>query len=338
MNLSSRIQCIHFALLLSILLASCVDNLPPTKDPSVSPTLTATPTQTVFYLGSTALSYGIFETDAVSLTVDVYNTTPDGLNASADISIEDPSGMKTYKLQTGESTIVHAMPDGKKQVTITSGGQAKRNGEIRGVFIDTITFDGSAVQIEEPYQRLVVYGDSLAAGGSVDHPSAEAWPVLLRRHYSVMVESYGYRSLYDDASTSAKRAELVSKISAWTPDFIWLAIGTNDHTFGQWSAQDFGNSYVGTLDAIHLSNPQAVVFAQSPILQENESANSFGDDLESYRQQIAAACLVRAAWCIFVDGKDPAFPQPDELDKDGVHLTTESSAKYAEAVLNIISK
>jgi lysophospholipase L1-like esterase len=331
-------QYINFALLLLILLVSCVENSPPTKTPSGSPTLTATPTQTVFYLASTALSYGIFATDAVSLTVDVYNTTPDGLNASADISIEDPSGIKTYKLQTGKSTIVHTMPAGKKHVTITSGGQSKRNGEIRGVFINAITFDGSAAQIEEPYERLVVYGDSLAAGGSVDNPSAEAWPVLLRKHYSVMIEAYGYRALYDDASTSAKRAELVSKISAWTPDFIWLAIGTNDHTFGQWSAQDFGAAYAATLDTIHSSNPQAVVFAQSPILQANESENILGENLENYRQQIAAACLARTAWCMFVDGKDSAFPQPDELDKDGVHLTTKSSAKYAEAVLNLLNR
>jgi lysophospholipase L1-like esterase len=334
--LSYRTQHVNRVLLLSIFLSSCANHSQPTKTPTVSLTLTATPIQTVFYLDSTALSYGIFETDAVSLAVDVYNTTPDGLNPSADISIEDPSGVKTYKLQTGESTVVHAMPVGEKQVTITGGGQSYRNGEIRGVFINTITFNGSAVRIEEPYKRLVVYGDSLAAGGSVDNPSAEAWPVLLRKHYSVMVEAYGYRALYDDASTSVKRAELLSKISASTPDFIWLAIGTNDHTLGQWSAQEFGEAYASTLDAIHASNSQAVVFAQSPILQANESTNLLGEDLESYRQQIADACLARPAWCIFVDGKDSAFPQPDELDKDGVHLTTESSAKYAEAVLNIL--
>jgi lysophospholipase L1-like esterase len=336
--LSYRIQQVDLVLLLSIFLCSCTNNSQPTKTPTVSPTLTATPTQSIFYMDQSALSYGIFETNATSLTVDVYNTTPDGLNASADISIEDPSGIKTYKIQTGEATIVHAMPAGNKHVTITSGGQSNRNGEIRGVFINSVTFDGSAAQIEDPHKRLVIYGDSLAAGGSVDNPSAEAWPVLLRRHYSVMVEAYGYRALYDDASTAAKRAELVSKISAWTPDFIWLAIGTNDHTFGQWSAQDFGEAYATTLDTIHSSNPQAVVFAQSPILQANESTNILGEELESYRQQIAAACLARAAWCIFLDGKDSAFPQPDELDKDGVHLTTESSAKYAEAVLNILNR
>lgn len=329
-------QRIYFGFLLSIILFSCVDHSQPTKVPSLSPTRTVT--QTIFYLDSSALAYGIYETEATSVSIDIYNTTPDGLNHSADISIEDSSGIKTYKLESGESTIVHALPSGKKQVTITSGGQSKRNAEIRGVFINKITFDGSAVQIEPPYKRLVVYGDSLAAGGSVDNPSAEAWPVLLRKHYSVIVEAYGYRALYDDAFTSAKRTEFASKISVSRPDFVWLAIGANDHTFGQWSAQDFGKAYTETLDAIHSTSPQALIFAQSPIRQANEEPNPLGESLESYRQQIATACLARIAWCMFVDGKDFAFPQPDELAEDGIHLTTKSSAKYTEAVLNILSR
>ena len=119
---------------------------------------------------------------------------------------------------------------------------------------------------------------------------------------------------------------------------MWLAIGTNDHTFGQWSAQEFGEAYADILDAIHLANSQTLVFAQSPILHIEERENSLGNSLEEYRQQITMACRARPTWCIFVDGKDPAFPQPSELDKDGYHLTTESSAKYAEAVLNIIAK
>ena len=336
-------QRVRLVLLLFIFLSSCLGNSTPEIKETVSPTLTSTPTQTsipiqtVFQIDQSALAYGIFETEAKSVIVDVYNTTPDGLNDSADISIEDGSGIHTYKLESGESTIIHSLPVGLKQVTITCGGQSWRNGEMMGVFINKITFNGSAVQVTPPGKRIVVYGDSLAAGGSVDNPSAEAWPVLLRRHYPVIVDAYGYRALYNDASTPAKRSEFTSKISSWMPDYIWLAIGLNDHIFGHWSAQEFGKAYAATLDTIHASNPQALVFAQSPILQANESPNALGNKLEDYRQQITTACLAREAWCVFVDGKNSVFPQPDELDKDGVHLTTESSAKYAEAVLNIVN-
>ncbi len=272
------------------------------------------------------------------MTIDVYNTTPEQFKNFTDISIDTGSGVTTYKVQSGKSTIVHSMLAGKKRVVITSGSQTKSGTEITGVFINKITFDKSAVQIKRTSKRIVVYGDSLAVGGSVDHPSAEAWPVLLRKYYSVIVDAYGYRSLYDDATTPEKISKLASEISSWAPDYIWLAIGANDYGENKWSAQKFSEAYAATLDAIHLANSQAVLFAQTPILESSDPPNSFGDTLENYRQQIAAACSARSAWCIFVDGTNSAFPQPRELKKDGVHLTTKSSAKYAEAVLKIIRR
>jgi lysophospholipase L1-like esterase len=330
-----RIQRVRLVLLLSIFLSACANDRP---DGALSPVLSPTPVQAVFQLDRSALSYGIFETDARSVTVEVSNTIPAMFNAFADISIDDGSKITAYKVESGESTIVHSMPPGEKRVTITSGAQTKSDNEITGVFINKIIFNGEVQQIKQDSQRIAVYGDSIAVGGNVDNLSAEAWPVLLRKYFSVVLEAYSYRSLQDDASTPEKRAELVSRISAWEPDFVWLAIGANDYSFEKWSAQAFGEAYAGTLDAIHSSIPQALLFAQSPILQGDETPNSFGSNLESYRQQIAAACLERTAWCTFVDGTSLAFPQPYELDKDGVHLTTKSSAKYAEAVLDIINK
>lgn len=289
-------------------------------------------------MDTSALSYEVFETEATSLTIAVSATIPDQFKEFADISVEDASGLTTYEVLPGESTIIHSMPAGKKRVTITSGLQTKFRNRIVGVFIDKITFDKSAIQIKQEGKRIVIYGDSLAVGGNVEHLSAEAWPVLLRKHYPVLIEGYGYRALYEDASTIEARSALALKISLWMPDYVWLAIGVNDFAFGLWSASEFGEAYGATLDAIHESSPQAVLFAQSPILQANEPPNVFGDTLENYRQQIADACSARPGWCVFVDGTDPAFPQLDELDKDGIHLTAKSSAKYAEAVRNLLGK
>lgn len=336
--MSYRIQYPPLALLLSILLSSCTGASQPTKEPSPPPISTSTPSRTIFHLDRSALSYGIFETEAASLTIVISNTVPGQFKDFTDISIEDASGVTTYEVQSGESTIVHAMPAGKKRVTVTSGLQTKFRNKITGVFINKIAFSGPAVRIAQEGKRILVYGDSLAVGGNVDDLSAEAWPVLLRKRFSVSVDAYGYRALYDDASTVEARSEFASKIASRMPNRIWLAIGANDYAFEQWSAQQFGQAYAATLDAIHSSNSQAILFAQSPILRADESPNVFGDTLEKYRQQIAAACLARSAWCRFVDGTNPAFPQPDELDPDGIHLTTKSSAKYAEAVLNIIDK
>lgn len=333
---------VHLALLFSILLPACLGNsqtpVRPALMPTPSPVQTPTSAQTVFYVDRSALAYGIFKTEAIFLTMEVDNTTPDGTNKFADVSVEDGSGVHTYKLQSGKSSVIHNMPAGEKYVTITSGSLVKRNNEIKGVFIDRIIFDRPAVQVMQSNKWIVVYGDSLASGGRASRPSAEAWPVLLRKHYSVTVEAYGYRMLYDDATTPAERSAFASRLAATSPDFIWLAIGTNDYGLGPWSAQDFGEAYAATLDTIHSLTPRTILFAQSPILRIGESPNGFGDNLEEYRQQIASACTARSPWCIFVDGTGPAFPQPDELDKDGTHLTTQSSAKYADAVLDIIGK
>lgn len=333
-----RTQHIPFVLLLTFLLFSCTGTPQLAKETFLPPISISTPMQTTFHIDRSALSYGIFETEANHLTLDISNTIPAQFEDFADISVDDGSELTTYKVQPGESTVVHSMPVGKKRVVVTSGPQTKSGEEITGVFINTITFDKPAVQIQKTGKRIVVYGDSLAVGANVEYFSAEAWPVLLRKYYSVTVNAYGFRSLYDDASTPEKLSRLVSEISAWTPDYIWLAIGTNDHGHKKWPAQEFGKAYAATLDAIHASNSQAVLFAQSPIREANEIPNSFGDTLENYRQQIVTACLARSAWCVFVDGTAPAFPQPNELKKDGFHLTTRSSAKYAEAVLNIIGK
>src|SRR6266498_2163410 len=120
-------QRIHLALLLSIVLASCADTL---QGRSVSPTLTLSPAQTIFHLDTSALSYGVFETEATSVIINVYNSTPKAFRAFGDISIEDGSGLMTYKVPSDESTVVHSMPAGVKRVTITSGGQSRFNNEL----------------------------------------------------------------------------------------------------------------------------------------------------------------------------------------------------------------
>jgi lysophospholipase L1-like esterase len=315
-----------------------VSNPQPAKDSSLSTALTGNAVETTFYLDRSALSYGVFETEATSLILEVSNTLPENFSDLADISVGKGTDIKTYKVGPGTSSVVHSMPPGEKRLTITSGGQVKFNNEIVGVFIEKITFQGSALPVKLDEKRLIVYGDSITVGGNVDTPSAQAWPVLLRRHFTVLVEAYGYRALYDDAATAEVRSGFTSKISSGMPDYVWLAVGANDYRFERWPAREFGAAYAATLDDIHASSSQAILYAQSPILRADESVNVFGNTPQDYRQQIETACLTRSAWCVFVDGTDPAFPQPDELDQDGIHLTTESSAKYAEAVLQLLGK
>lgn len=327
---------IYLTILIVAILPACTADVQPTDNNPLTSRSSLTPARSTFYLDESALAYGVFETKAVSVVVEISNTTPEKFQPWADISVDDGTGITTYKVEAGESTIQHAMSPGLKRVLITAGGQLKYRNEIRGVFVTKVTFDRPAVQIQLPHPRIVIYGDSIAVGGNLQNPSAEAWPVLLREHFSVLVDGYSYRTLYEDAGTASSRSEFVTSISRWNPDYVWLAIGTNDYEFALWSSDEFGRAYAATLDALHASAPQALVFAQTPIARLDESENSLGDDLQDYRQQIFDVCSARSSWCVFVDGTNPSFPQREELDNDGVHLTFSSSVKYMEAVLHIL--
>jgi len=322
-------QWVFLNLFTSSLATSCVTTSTVTRAPETE--------ISAFHLDRLPFSYGVFDTEATSVSVEIQNTVPEIFSKYADISIDDGRKVRTYKVDIGQSTIIHQMPPGPKRVVVTSGAEVKFNGSITGVYIKEIIFNVRAVRIEQTGPRIVIYGDSIAGGGNVNNPSAEAWPLLLRGDYSVIVDALGYRMLYDDASTPSQRSEFASRISSLRPDIIWFAIGANDYALNQWSAEDFGEAYAATLDALHATIPNVTLYAQSPILRAEDGANSLGDDLEDFSRQIATACSTRHGWCIFVDGRGLTFPQPNELDRDGIHLTTKSSAKYAEAVLSIIN-
>lgn len=284
------------------------------------------PPQQSFHIGTNALATATYETTASYVAVDVNTTMPLG-----DITINDT----TYYTSYGEMRIVHYLPAGTKRVTITQGGQSVYKGTVVGTYITAIFFDAPAVEIADNRKRVVVYGDSLSVGGNVYNSSAQTWTVLLRKRYAVDVQGYGYRNLYWDAAHGVDRDKLVADITSHNADYIWLAIGTNDYAFELWSAKDFGATYAATLNKLHAVNPQARIFAQSPIVRADEYARQYGDTLSDYRRQIETACNVRA-WCTFVDGTRAAFPQLDELHADGLHLTAASSVKYAAAVASVL--
>src|SRR5512133_3692219 len=155
---------INCALLLSIGLFSCTSNSQPptaTSTPtSIPPALSASPTpvQAIFYMDRSPLSYRVFETEATSLTIDVTSTVPGQFKDFTDISVEDGSGITTYKVETGESTIVHSLPAGKKRVIVTSGMHTRVRNKITGVFVNKVTFNGTAVRIEQAGRRVLIYG------------------------------------------------------------------------------------------------------------------------------------------------------------------------------------
>jgi lysophospholipase L1-like esterase len=204
----------------------------------------------------------------------------------------------------------------------------------KGTFIDAIwTPDGRSFSLlsPSPVDRVTVYGDSITAGGNSDDPPHDAWPVLLRTTYGrdILVEAWGWRSLYDDASTAEKITNFVAHLLLSNPSRIYIAIGTNDFGLDKWSADDFGNALAALLDEIHSQDDSVSVDVQCPTYRTDEDEqNGFGDDLDDYRSAESSACSGRD-WANYFDAS--TVLEAADL-ADGLHPTIAGHVKYALAV------
>lgn len=286
----------------------------------------------------------IFTTNATSVTIggttSIYTSYPqfshlgvrvNGVNQSPLVFTTNGSQSFTVSLGAAGTT---------RTVEIISGAQSKPSGTVIGSFIDSVTYANTAsFSVTTPTtqtNRILVYGDSIAAGGNATNPEIETYTPLLRNTYgfSVMNEAWGYRALYDDTNTSGLRSTFISRIAGYAPATIWLAIGTNDYGLSKQNATNFGTAYAATLDDLHTALPSARIICQTPIVRSSESANSFGNTLGDYRNQISTVCNARQ-WTTLVDGS--AFLTISDLE-DGVHPSTSGHAKYALAINNILTE
>lgn len=229
-----------------------------------------------------------------------------------------------------------ALAAGTKTVEIASGVTSRINGagDVLGVHLMGVYFNGGtfATQVATTTSpRIVIYGDSISSGFSASEPPNNSWAAKLRQLYSgsVMHETWGYRSLYEDSNEAGGRQALVDRIESYSPSIIWLAVGTNDYAFNDWNAASFGTAYADFLDKLHTDIPGATIYAQSPIVRVTETANAFGNTLDDYRAQISTVCGARA-WCNYVDGE--AFITVGDISADTVHPTTTGHDLIYEAV------
>ncbi len=119
---------------------------------------------------------------------------------------------------------------------------------------------------------LVVLGDSIATGASATNLHDDGWAQRLRKiGQQVAFETYGARSLYDDAVDAATRAATVQKLLQYSPSRIWLALGTNDRALARWAPAEFQAAMRSLLQDIHAAMPNVSIYVQSSLVVLNES-------------------------------------------------------------------
>ena len=282
------------------------------------------------------LSRLVFTTDVASITVvgttTIYGSYPTSAHLGVRINgvnqsplVFTANGSQSFDINLGSSGTI-------RTVEIIAGLQSKPS-SIIGTYIDSVTYNNAAsfnIQTPTIGNRVLVYGDSIAVGGNATNPESQGYVPLLRNTYNqrVMLEGWGYRSLYEDANTTTLKNNFVSRIAGYQPSIIWLAIGTNDYGLNKWSAASFGTAYAAVLDGLHTALPSARIICQTPIVRSSEGANGSGNTLPDYRAQITSACNTRA-WTQLVDGT--TFLTTSNLD-DGVHPSTAGHAKYADRI------
>lgn len=294
------------------------------------------------YIRTSAGARVVYTTDATSVDIDtwndIYTLFPD--ETSIGVRIDGADYSTVLPGAAGDQTDTLALGAGTKTVEFINGMQSSPGfgppANVAGTFIKNLTFNSSATLVAQPASpRLLVYGDSISVGAFADSPPLEGVWQLVRNAYggSLVIEGWGWRSLYDDCATAIKRAEFVAHIAAMLPASIWLAIGTNDYGLNKWSAASFGAAYAALLDDLHTSLPNAVIYCQSPLDRGTETANGSGSTLGDYRTQISTAAAARSGYCTFVDGTGAAYPGTAEM-VDGIHPSTAGHAMYAAAVIS----
>jgi lysophospholipase L1-like esterase len=290
------------------------------------------------HLLTSEFAQSVFTTQATSLDVETYNNyfaeypqfTGVGVLVGGAYNQTISPGALGYVKQT------IALPAGNKTVTLLNGTQTRVTTvqDPKGTFFTRVWANAPMTQANPvAANRVLVYGDSITGGANATPITQNAWAMIVRRAYapnSLALEGWGVRSLNEDCTDATARAAFVAKLVAYTPQRLWLAIGTNDYGLSKWTAASFGAAYAALLDDLHAALPGLPIYCQTPLLRGTETANASGSTLGDYRAQIATVVSTRTSYCALIDGT--TILTLGDLDPDNLHPTTAGQAQYAAYV------
>ena len=276
-----------------------------------------------------------FLTNATSITIGGYSSTYTdyGVISGLGIVVNDVFQQNVvFSLNNGISQQVVSFAPGNKIVDIVAGFQSTDGTISIGTFPVSFTATSPMTQLSPaPTSTVTIYGDSITNGIGSTTPTKEGWTVLMRGLVpkNIAVEGAAERQLFMDCSDGTKRAAFVAKIQSYNPAGMWIAIGVNDYSLSVWSAVNFGVAYLAMLDALHAAMPSLLITCQSMLVTTAEGPNTFGDTLQSYRNQVSSASAARPSFTTFVDGT--LILTTADLT-GGLHPTTAGYVKYANYV------
>ena len=285
-----------------------------------------------------------FTTEATAFTIDGYTNDVTPYAAFPWLAVYvDGVYATTVKLETNnvrQSVSISGLAAGAKTIQIVNGPEWGATAPVQVTQAQKIRLWGSAsiISATEPARRGIVFGDSLSMGNNCATPITQAWTMLLRADYDgLAVDGWSGRSLYDMGQTAADRATYVSNMVAHfpSPEWVWLAIGTNDHGLQRWSSTDFGVAFGDFVTRLQAAYPTVPIFAKTMIHRSNEAELVTGwGTLGAYRTAMTNSATGIANVTV-VDGTGAEFAQVGDL-ADGVHPTAAGEIiEYTGAKLHL---
>ena len=272
-----------------------------------------------------------YDTDATRLTVTVNSAyiVDSQNNIGVYINGVFLKTVSTVFTPATQGTVIVDLPAGFKRVTLQNGPANRNNNQLEGSYIQSVSANRNITRVVAPADNvLVVLGDSIATGASATNMHDDGWAQRLRKiGQQVAFETYGSRSLYDDAATPAARAATVQKLVQYAPARVWIALGTNDYTGGRWTPTEFQAAMRALLQDIRTAMPSVVIYVQSALVVYNETQPVNGYTNQDFRNatQSAADGL---SYVTYVNGQP--ILQLSDLD-DGVHPSSDGHLKLFNA-------
>ena len=273
----------------------------------------------------------------VEFISDIYNTYPTFSNIAV---LVDNVYYRTISAIANKEILYSEidLPLGTKRITLVTGLQSKPSTDLLGTWLRAVYVDADSLFSVEnalTQNELLVYGDSIVAGGNCDIPPVQCFTQNLNTNYygTILVEAHGFRSLNEDLLAYGDMTAFAQYLANADPKKLWIAIGTNDYGLSKWSASDFGVAYGNLLDAVNTLCPNCKIYCQSPLVRSDETANTFGDITQDYRDAISTVVVTRTDYATYIDGS--TILTTSDL-ADGVHPTTLGHSKYSDYVTSVL--
>ena len=206
-------------------------------------------------------------------------------------------------VRSGEACIT--LPEGEKRVTVYMPSM------FATTLWDITLEDGASLRPAEKKYKVLVLGDSITHGYEGHFPSLN--------YANTIIREFGLDAVNQAIGGEVFRADILGTKALFSPDFITVALGTND-----WGGHPDADEYFKKLVELY---PDTKIFYISPIWRTSAN-DAFYASVEKYE------AIAKSYGAEIIHGLDLLHHMP-EMFTDGLHPNDLGYTQYAK---NLIKK